>query len=82
MLGLYLGDGCLIRQGQGVYLLTIACSDAWPGLIAAAKEAVEDQWYEYPRYMFSNESQDIMGLCCAVLDQLGVEWRFARRNLH
>jgi hypothetical protein len=159
-----LGDGHISRQQRGVYTLSIACSDAWPGLIAAAKRALQevvpsssplgvqrigmtevksyskhwpclfpqhgpgkkhlrkieladwqqvivDQYpgdfvrglihsdgcratnrvrrtwagqehrYEYPRYMFSNESQDIMGLCCAALDQLGVEWRFARRNL-
>jgi hypothetical protein len=43
--------------------------------------AGQDHWYEYPRYMFSNESMDIMGLCCDALDELGVEWRFARRNM-
>ena len=39
LLGLYLGDGCLVRRPKDVYLLSIACSDAWPGLIEAAKEA-------------------------------------------
>jgi hypothetical protein len=39
LLGLYLGDGYLIRQPKDVYLLSIACCDAWPGLIAAAKDA-------------------------------------------
>ncbi len=39
LLGLYLGDGCLTRQRKGVYLLSIACDDAWPGLITAAKGA-------------------------------------------
>jgi hypothetical protein len=39
LLGLYLGDGCLIRQRKDVYLLSIACCDAWPGLITAAKDA-------------------------------------------
>jgi hypothetical protein len=39
LLGLYLGDGCLTRQRKDVYLLSIACCDAWPGLITAAKEA-------------------------------------------
>ena len=39
LLGLYLGDGCLVRQRKGVYLLSIACCDAWPGLITAAKDA-------------------------------------------
>ena len=39
-----------------------------------------DRWYEYPRYMFTNESRDILGLCGQTLDQLGVSWRFSRRN--
>lgn len=40
-----------------------------------------DHWYEYPRYRFSNESKDILGLCGQALDLLGVEWRFARRTV-
>jgi hypothetical protein len=39
-----------------------------------------DHWYEYPRYMFTNESADILQLCGEALDQLGVAWRFSRRN--
>jgi hypothetical protein len=39
-----------------------------------------DRWYEYPRYMFTNESADILRLCGETLDQLGVAWRFSRRN--
>jgi hypothetical protein len=30
--------------------------------------------------MFTNESRDILGLCGAALDHLGVSWRFSRRN--
>ena len=36
--------------------------------------------YSYPRYMFSNESKDILEICGLVLDLLGVEWRYNRRN--
>jgi hypothetical protein len=36
--------------------------------------------YEYPRYFFSNESADILGLCGQTLDRLGVSWRYSRRN--
>jgi hypothetical protein len=36
--------------------------------------------YEYPRYMFSNESADIMALCQWALDLLKVPWRMPRRN--
>lgn len=37
--------------------------------------------YRYPRYMFSNESMDIMGLCQQSLDKMGVRWSMCRRNL-
>jgi hypothetical protein len=40
-----------------------------------------EHWYEYPRYLFSNESTDILGLCGQALDQLGISWRLARRNV-
>jgi hypothetical protein len=35
---------------------------------------------EYPRYLFVNESADILRLCGETLDQLGVEWRFSKPN--
>lgn len=37
--------------------------------------------YEYTRYMFSNESSDIMSICIAALDLLGIAWRMPRPNL-
>lgn len=39
-----------------------------------------DRWYEYPRYMFTNQSRDILALCGETLDLLGVSWRYSRRN--
>lgn len=36
--------------------------------------------YEYPRYIFSNESTDIMHLCQWALDQLTIPWRMPRPN--
>ncbi|TCC66293.1 transcriptional regulator [Kribbella pittospori] len=36
--------------------------------------------YTYPRYMFSNESGDIMRLCQEALTLLDVPWRMPRRN--
>jgi hypothetical protein len=163
LLGLYLGDGNLTRGRRDVFALNIACCDAYPGLITAAREAITaampankvfavgkvgctllkstskhwpclfpqhgpgrkhtrsialepwqqeivqafpgafvkglfhsdgcrvtnrvrrpcadgDRWYAYPRYFFSNESADILGLCGAALDRLEISWRFARRN--
>jgi Putative ATPase subunit of terminase (gpP-like) len=39
LLGLYLGDGCILKPpAHRVYTLTIACCDAWPGLIEAAED--------------------------------------------
>ncbi|MYW02133.1 helix-turn-helix domain-containing protein [Streptomyces sp. SID3343] len=43
--------------------------------------AGERKRYEYPRYLFANESADIMRILTTTLDQLGVEWKFARPNL-
>ena len=44
LLGLYLGDGCIsngaaMRQ-KGVYILGIACADAWPGLMDECESAI------------------------------------------
>ncbi|WP_238163061.1 hypothetical protein [Kribbella capetownensis] len=36
--------------------------------------------YYYPRYMFSNESEDILGILTEALDLLGIAWRRPRRN--
>jgi len=40
LLGLYLGDGCINATRRDVYVLRIACSDTWPGLIEACAEAM------------------------------------------
>ena len=44
LLGLYLGDGCLCAgaamRKKGVYYLTIACADAWPGLMDECEAAM------------------------------------------
>ncbi|PWU61043.1 transcriptional regulator [Micromonospora globispora] len=41
---------------------------------------VRGKEYVYPRYMFINESADIMGLCQWALDLLGIAWKMNRRN--
>ncbi len=35
-------------------------------------------WHEYPRYLFDNQSTDILRLCGDALNRLGVAWRFSR----
>jgi hypothetical protein len=37
--------------------------------------------YEYGRYMFSNESADIIEILTEALDLLAIPWRLPRRNL-
>ncbi|MFD0354781.1 transcriptional regulator [Streptomyces sp. NPDC127110] len=36
--------------------------------------------YEYPRYFFTNKSEDITGLLTATLDQVGVQWKQANKQ--
>ncbi len=37
--------------------------------------------YDYVRYMFSNESEDIRNILTQTLDMLGIAWRQPRRNV-
>lgn len=37
--------------------------------------------YEYLRYVFANESEDIIGILTAALDLLEIPWRRPRRNM-
>lgn len=39
-----------------------------------------DRVYSYPRYLFSNRSEDIKRLFCETCDALGVEWRVMNRS--
>jgi hypothetical protein len=39
-----------------------------------------ERWYEYPRYLFVNESVDIRVLFTDALDILGIEWRQSKPN--
>jgi hypothetical protein len=56
-------------------------SDGYRGVNRVRRRLADgDRWYEYPRYLFTNESADILGLCGETLDRLGVAWRFSRRN--
>ncbi|HXA57831.1 MAG TPA: transcriptional regulator, partial [Streptosporangiaceae bacterium] len=39
-----------------------------------------DRWYEYPRYLFVNQSTDILRLYGEALDRLGIAWRYSKPN--
>ena len=45
---------------------------------ATRRVAGQMKRYEYPRYFFSNKSLDILALCCAALDRLGIAYRRPR----
>lgn len=40
LLGLYLGDGSLVRMHKDIFRLEIACCDDWPGLIDECHQAI------------------------------------------
>jgi hypothetical protein len=42
LLGLYLGDGHITRGRRNVFVLSLFCSDDWPGLLAAARSTMSD----------------------------------------
>jgi hypothetical protein len=53
-------------------------SDGWRGR-NRVRRVLDDgeHWYEYSRYIFTNESSDILRLCGEALDRIGVERRFS-----
>lgn len=56
-------------------------SDGWRGTNWATRPvAGETKRYEYPRYLFVNESEDIRNLFTGALDLLGIERRRNKRN--
>jgi hypothetical protein len=40
----------------------------------------ETRRYEYPRYFFTNKSQDILTIFSGALDRVGVQWKVTRRG--
>jgi hypothetical protein len=71
----------IVTKYPGAFAKGLFHSDGWRGVNRVRRRLVDgDHWYEYPRYLFSNESSDILRLCGETLDQLGVAWRFSRRN--
>jgi len=71
----------IVEAKAGDFARGLFHSDGYRGVNRVrANLAGGERWYEYPRYLFTNESADILGLCGEALDWLGVEWRFSRRN--
>jgi hypothetical protein len=71
----------IVRKYPGEFARGLFHSDGWRGVNRVRRRLADgDHWYEYPRYLFGNESGDILRLCGEALDRLGVAWRFSRRN--
>jgi hypothetical protein len=72
----------IVQKYSGEFAKGLFHSDGWRGANRVRRRLADggDRWYEYPRYLFTNESTDILRLCGETLDQLGVAWRFSRRN--
>ncbi len=67
----------IIARQHGHFLRGLFHSD---GARFANPVRIRSRTYVYPRYMFVNESADIMRLCQQSLDALGIAWRMNRPN--
>lgn len=62
----------MVRAEPGRFLRGLIHSDGWRG---DNHVRVKGRGYSYPRYQFSNRSDDIRRLFTDACDELGVEWR-------
>ncbi|TWJ20553.1 hypothetical protein JD76_00651 [Micromonospora endolithica] len=67
----------IVERHPGHFLRGLFHSD---GCRFSNRVTTRGKEYVYPRYMFSNESADIMALCRWALDLLDIAWRMNRRN--
>jgi hypothetical protein len=80
-IGLQPWQHAIVLENPGHFARGLFHSDGYRGINRVRQHlAGGDCWYEYPRYLFTNESADILRLCGETLDLLGVAWRFSRRN--
>ena len=62
----------IVDAQPGFFLRGLIHTDGWRGV---NRVRVKGHDYEYPRYQFSNRSDDIRRLFCEACDCLGIEWR-------
>jgi hypothetical protein len=62
----------IVDANPGLFLRGLVHSDGWRGL---NRVRVKGRDYAYPRYQFSNRSDDIRGLFTYACDLLGIDWR-------
>ncbi|WP_433442114.1 hypothetical protein [Nonomuraea sp. CA-141351] len=71
----------IVTSHPGRFVRGLIHSDGYRGMNRVRRPLPSGvRWYEYPRYLFKNESSDILALCGEALDLLGVAWRFNNRN--
>jgi hypothetical protein len=69
----------IVAEFAGEFVRGLFHSDGYRGMNRVRRVLADgEHWYEYPRYLFVNMSQDILRLCGQTLDQLDVEWRFSK----
>jgi hypothetical protein len=66
----------LVEQHPQALLRGLIHSDGWRGINRVRHG---DTTYEYPRYTFTNRSDDIKRIFCDACDLLGIEWRVMNR---
>jgi hypothetical protein len=72
----------MVTELPGQFARGLFHSDGYRGMNRVRRALPDgDHWCEYPRYLFTNESTDILELCGAALDRLGVDWRFAKSDV-
>ena len=57
------GQEVIVRKFPAEFAKGLFHSDGWRGANRVRRRLADgDRWYEYPRYIFGNESADILGL--------------------
>jgi hypothetical protein len=62
----------IVERYPGMFLRGLIHTDGWRGI---NRVHVKGRDYAYPRYQFSNRSDDIRRLFCEACDLVGVQWR-------
>ena len=71
----------IVERYPGDFARGLFHSDGCRGVNRVRRKWGEvERWYEYQRYLFVNNSEDILRLCGQTLDRLGVAWRFSKPN--
>jgi hypothetical protein len=72
----------IVGRHPGDFARGLFHSDGYRGMNPVRRMSPDgERRYEYPRYLFTNESADILRFCGAALDRLGVAWRLARPDV-